>query len=215
MKIPHIALALTTYFLSLPSSFGQTSDDQRRYTLEERYDDRIIVFTDGTLSDARLREYQDLATRAGKQLMIQTRGGFIGGGGGNGVLRGDDLISLDLLQFDNDFVDSPESKFHIALNKTVTPQIFEISLFDNSGHPYESISVHSNLSVSQEEFKASAPYQYAIESMSSYGLFTFGLAVMTADNINWHFTDQEPTGQSRLDRSGIDPDLSIETVAYF
>ena len=215
MKILFHVLLIACSVMAFDSSRAESaSEQQRRLTPEERYAGYMIVFTDGDLTPTEIETYEAMAESQGRQVRFQASGGFVGGGGGNGVLRGDRIDFLDLVQFDSEFTDTQMNRFEIDLNRKKDPEYFEISLFDNSGLPYENLTVETNLDVSQSEFKNSAPYRFAMNAIGSYG-FTLMLALMTSDNITWHFTDESPTNQIRVNTSGIDPSLSLETVAYY
>ncbi len=203
-------------------------EDAKTLTPQERYQERLIVFTRGEPADFDSEGYLELGALTGQKTVFRQSGGFVGGGGGSGVLRGEDFDFLDLVQFDGNFHDVKQSHGRHSLNidlvsktegsKGSARKTLKLPLYDNSGLSKKTLSVQVESDVGgrgrelQRLFKKSDPFVHAEKVLNS---FSIALAVpsLLLGNISWHFTSEEPRNGRRFNPKGLKVD-ALETVGY-
>ena len=177
-----------------------------------------MVFINGDYDEARKSYLSDLEKEVGANYLFDGNGGFVGGGGGSGVQRGEHFESLDLVQMDSSFRDveslSGYSRYKIDQTEVVNPKRLEIPLFNNVDGLDGKVSVLVSDFSDNESFLSSDPFVYFNEiSKRSVSHMRWQMRD-DAEKIEWRWTSEEPKSQRRFDPSWLEGVSGVETVAY-
>jgi len=156
-------------------------------------------------------------------VLANSKGGFIGGGGGTGINQNGQLYLLDLFQFDQledeEIENNRPQKLILTAHYDGPFQKIQIPYF-NSKHTLESIrfvNVYPNIIEEKlnRDLLHSEVLKQAKAILGQYGL-TLMLPLLGLGSLHWIFTDELPPLQTRFDLSNLlVGDDKLETIAYY
>ena len=200
----------------VPKNFASILKQSQSVKRLNPWSSHITYIDPGIESEPIKTKLKKLGKQTGTNFFFSENGGFVGGGGGSGVQRGENFDSLDLVQLDPSFRDVEsllgKSKYIIKSNKKSSLNKTELFLFNHLNQLEKKVLV--SISEPKSDFLTSGPFLYAREVLESFNA-PMNFMPLLMDRIIWRWTNEEPYSQRRFDPSGLKNVSGIETVAYF